>query len=887
MLEHALPNGSNIGECPFRRVKGETMATASQHIEPLGLFSGQPMSRLYDAVIEAMRVRHYSRRTPKSFIPNGECSMVNGSKRSLPGVAIGFFVALVFSVSNILGGDAAKTQSKPADESTGKTDDLAEIPAGHSYHGEVFNEGPRQKAYLIGGTGHVNFPVTTKNQMVQKFIDQGIGQLYGFWYLEAERSFRHAASLDPDCAMAYWGASMANLRNAKRSKGFIEEAVKRKGNAGEREVMYIDATKAYVTAGKDKRDKRNDAYTKALENIILEYSDDLEAKAFLALHLYQSRKSSTSYVAVDALLQDILDVQPMHPAHHFRIHLWDHRQPEKAVASAALCGQSSPSIAHMWHMPGHIFSRLKRYHDATWQQEASARVDHAHMMRDRVMPDQIGNFAHNNEWFIRNLIHVGRVHDAVDLAKNMTELPRHPRYNTFAKRGSANYGRQRLFQVLRTYELWNDVIALAKTPYLEPTDVEDEQIKRLRYLGLAYIQVCDMSSGNPQIAELQRRLDAAQAERDEAVKAAEDKAKTQKTDKKPTAKADEDKAKSEKTDKKQTDDAIAKAREQFSSKIKNLESAVNALKGHQAVANGEYQSGYDLLEKAGGVDPLYLATVQWLSGSREKAEKSIRNLVKSNKNEVHPLAIFVDTLWQSGKKEEARKVFEELRNLSAPIDLDIPVFARLTPIARELGYTDDWRVTPCLAPDVGKRPDLDSLGPFRWRPSPSHDWVLKDANGKLRSSADFKGKPHILLFYLGYGCLHCVEQLQAFAPKLKDFEQAGLSMIAISTDDQEGVKVSMDNYDEGKMPIPLVANPELDVFKTFRVFDDFENQPLHGTFIIDGSGMVLWQDISYEPFTDPEFVLKEATRLLTQTSEPEKKKKKTGETKPPAQVQVK
>ena len=45
----------------------------------------------------------------------------------------------------------------------------------------------------------------------------------------------------------------------------------------------------------------------------------------------------------------------------------------------------------MWHMPGHILSRLKRYHDAAWQQEASARVDHAHMMRDRVMPDRIHN----------------------------------------------------------------------------------------------------------------------------------------------------------------------------------------------------------------------------------------------------------------------------------------------------------------------------------------------------------------------------------------------------------------------------------------------------------------------------------------------------------------
>ena len=64
-------------------------------------------------------------------------------------------------------------------------------------------------------------------------------------------------------------------------------------------------------------------------------------------------------------------------------------------------------------MPGHIYSKRKRYHDAAWHQEASARVDHAHMMRDRVLPDQIHNFAHNNEWLCRNLITVGRVHDAV------------------------------------------------------------------------------------------------------------------------------------------------------------------------------------------------------------------------------------------------------------------------------------------------------------------------------------------------------------------------------------------------------------------------------------------------------------------------------------------
>ena len=60
MLEHALPNISNM-EGAFRRVGDETMAAASQQIEPLRLFSGEPMPRLYDAVIVAMSVRHYCR----------------------------------------------------------------------------------------------------------------------------------------------------------------------------------------------------------------------------------------------------------------------------------------------------------------------------------------------------------------------------------------------------------------------------------------------------------------------------------------------------------------------------------------------------------------------------------------------------------------------------------------------------------------------------------------------------------------------------------------------------------------------------------------------------------------------------------------------------------
>ena len=179
-----------------------------------------------------------------------------------------------------------------------------------------------------------------------------------------------------------------------------------------------------------------------MEKIIHEYPDEVEAKAFLAVRIWQYDRYLPigSHEAVDALLREIHAVNPMHPAHHYRIHLWDNEKPERALKSASLCGQSAPGIAHMWHMPGHTYTKVKRYADAAWQQEASARVDHAHMMRDRVMPDQIHNYAHNNDWLVENLAYIGRVRDSIDLAKNLVELPRHPRYNTLDSRGSGKLG---------------------------------------------------------------------------------------------------------------------------------------------------------------------------------------------------------------------------------------------------------------------------------------------------------------------------------------------------------------------------------------------------------------------------------------------------------------
>ena len=64
----------------------------------------------------------------------------------------------------------------------------------------------------------------------------------------------------------------------------------------------------------------------------------------------------------------------------------------------------------------------------------------------------------------------------------------------------------------------------------------------------------------------------------------------------------------------------------------------------------------------------------------------------------------------------------------------------------------------------------------------------------------------MLIFYLGSGCLHCAQQLQAFGPLAKEFNDAGLTLVAISSDDAPGLKTSIDNYKDGPMPITTIVH---------------------------------------------------------------------------------
>jgi peroxiredoxin len=728
----------------------------------------------------------------------------------------------------------------------------AEPPAGHSMHGEAFNEGPRQAAVLMPGTGAVDFKVTTKNDLAQKFFNQGVGQLHGFWYFEAERSFRQVAALDADCAMAYWGMAMANINNPERAAKLIKDATARKASASRREQMWIDSLAAYYADTKADERKRREALITAMEDLSAEFPDDIEVKAMLVFQLWDNKAHGVplgSRRAVDAIAREVLAVNPMHPGvHHYRIHLWNGANGDKrAVDSAARCGQSAPAIAHMWHMSGHTFSNLKRYADAAWQQEASARVDHAHTIAARILPDQIHNFAHNNDWLAYDLAYIGRVHDSVDLAKNMMELPRPSPTNS----KSYNMGRTRLLETLLRYDLWDDIAALDGTMYFADDDAANPSAPRIAAVGAAAFRKGDKAKGEAKIAELEALLKRKRAERLAAADAAEEKAKGE-----------------NKTDD-QIEKAMTEALRRGSFPVKAATEALAEVRIYQALAEGRREDAKKALAKADRIPAERRARLTMEAGDAKEAEKLARDAAKGAEKQVPALATLAGVLWQAGKKDDAKKTFNELRELSAQCDLDVALFANLAPIAAELNLPSDWRVALKWDADSGTRPDLAALGPFRWSPSAAPAWSLPEISGRTISLADYRGKPVLVVFYLGSGCSHCIEQLNVFGPMAKEYRDAGISIVAVSADSADGLfRTFVQAKDSEGFPFPILADPELTAFKAYRAYDDFERSPLHGTFLIDGAGRVRWQDISYQPFRDAKWLLGESKRLLSVPATP-------------------
>ncbi len=713
--------------------------------------------------------------------------------------------------------------------------------------------------------------------------------------------------------------------NPSRAAQFAAEAARHKTGLSERERMYIDAL-------------TNDTGYRAL---MAKYPDDLEAKAFEIWRLFpkgpKRRSPSSDMEYAMGLAHDILRVNPMHPIHHAVIHIADATNAyRRGLESAAKCGDSAPSIGHMWHMPAHIYTPLKRYAEAAWQLEASLRTENARAMHDHVVPYQVDLYAHSNEWLVRMLMHLGRVREARRVAMEMIDLPRHPLFNALEppeevgrRKGdkgkndeeaagsddsaqerpheshgsSAFYGRERLMQLLRRFELWDELIDDCKSGYIEMTRLPAEQAKVHASLGIAYYCRNDIPNGDQELAALRQLRDEQRAQRQAAFEEASRRPQIEQPN------------------------ALGAVKTRFGRPLASLDSQIAQLESYRAILTGFFLSRGRLLVYlgllavgetallwflrrrmfrailsgvgtaviAGWLFSCHLALVNLPSnainvdfavvtqkqldvGDFEQAEWSARQFASERPHQVRPQANLVEVLYKAGKMAEARDEFETLRDLAGTADLDTPTLARLAPIAREFGLPTDWRLPQKIQQALAGRRPLPSLGPLEWRPWSAPDWKLTDSQGRVHTLSEYRGKPVVLLFFLGRGCLHCQQQLAAFARKADQYKQAGLTVIAISTDDQAGIKKSLADLAPkqldasrptgGAFPYLMLADPDSTAFRSYGAYDDFEQISLHGTFLVDTQGFVRWNDVSFEPFLDAGFLLTEAKRLLSRPVAP-------------------
>jgi tetratricopeptide (TPR) repeat protein len=264
------------------------------------------------------------------------------------------------------------------------------------------NEKP---AAIVPGLGEHRRAVSTTNAEAQRFFDQGLNYVYAFNHDEAVRSFRRAAELDPQLAMAHWGIALAlgpniNLdvdpERERAAHEAAQKALSLAAKASEQERALIEALAVRYSID-PKADLKRLAvdYKNAMNEVVKRYPDDLDAATLYAESAMDLRpwqlwtadgKPAEGTEELIAVLESVLRRNPNHPgAIHYYIHAVEASpNPERALAYAPKLTTLMPAAGHIVHMPSHIYMRMGDYAAAARSNEEAAEADRAYIKNSGV-----------------------------------------------------------------------------------------------------------------------------------------------------------------------------------------------------------------------------------------------------------------------------------------------------------------------------------------------------------------------------------------------------------------------------------------------------------------------------------------------------------------------
>jgi len=269
---------------------------------------------------------------------------------------------------------------------------------------------------IYAGLGTWHHATSTKNPEAQKFFDQGLRMTYGFNHEEAVRSFKRAAELDPNMAMAWWGVAYALGPNINldvdpdREKSAYEatqKALELAKTAPANERDYIAAlAKRYSSDPKADLKKLSADYSRAMGELTKKYTDDLDAATLYAesmmdLHPWQlwsaDGKPTEGTLEIVSVLESVLKRNPNHPgAIHYYIHAVEASpNPERALVYAPSLPKLMPMAGHLVHMPAHIYERVGNYDAAARSNVDASAADEAYFKATGMQGVYSMYYAHN------------------------------------------------------------------------------------------------------------------------------------------------------------------------------------------------------------------------------------------------------------------------------------------------------------------------------------------------------------------------------------------------------------------------------------------------------------------------------------------------------------
>lgn len=332
---------------------------------------------------------------------------------------------------------------------------------------------------LINGLGNLHYPITTTSLEAQKFFEQGLRLVYAFNHWEAIQSFRQAARLDPDCAMAYWGLALAygpnlndvNPKDRERiALESIQQAQNKKARVSQVEKDMIDAMAArYNGKAYDVRDSLNQIYAGAMGKIAERYPDDAEVQTLYADavmntmpwdYWLEDGKPKLQTQEAKRVLENVIAKFPNHPgAHHLYIHLVEASPaPEQAMKSAKFLESAMPAAGHIVHMPSHIYVRTGDYTRSILANVKAVEADEKYLSRSENQGMyRLMYYPHNIDFLCYSAYFEGRSSFAIQAAM---KLAYKGNFVATTAPGFSQYMQVEPMIAFTRFGKWNDILAL-------------------------------------------------------------------------------------------------------------------------------------------------------------------------------------------------------------------------------------------------------------------------------------------------------------------------------------------------------------------------------------------------------------------------------------------